>query len=116
MKMLARLRNFMINLETHVSSQFKESYNDLDNIQEIENGIKQRISKINLKSNKDKFLNYGDAIDKVLYLINHRFSLAANIKSLLDSRNLSYKINDYYLLGTDLSEDKKDYSIFRCGK
>lgn len=112
MKMIARLRNFMTNLKTHVSSQFKESYNDLDNIQEIENEIKERISKINLKSNQDNFLNYGDAIDKDLYLFNKKFSFAANKKSLLDYKNLRYKINNYYSFGIDLSEDKKMITLY----
>ena len=32
MQTIAKLRNFMLNIKTHVSSQFKESYNDIENL------------------------------------------------------------------------------------
>ena len=40
-QLIAKLRNFMINIKRHVSKQFKNGYNDINNLEEIEEEIKK---------------------------------------------------------------------------
>ena len=110
MEIIAKLRNFMINIKSHVSLQFKNSYNDLDNIEEIQKEIKNRIDKLNLnemnkidlniKENSFKKLNgikkedHHLIIDKILLCQNN------NICTDLDnSGNFSF--------GVEISEKDK---------
>jgi hypothetical protein len=46
----------MLNVKSDICSQFKASYDDIENIKDIEDDIKQRVDKLQLKKiNKDEF-------------------------------------------------------------
>ena len=49
MQIIAKYRNFISNLKSHISSQFKTSYDDIENIEDIEGQIKQRVDKLKIK-------------------------------------------------------------------
>ena len=110
MQMIAKLRNFMSNIKLHVSSQFKESYNDIENLEEIEKEVKQRIDKLNYKYNKNEVSIMKDICNKKLVGLNEKsYLLTVNKKSFFDNFHMNCKIesDDKYSFGMELSEDKK---------
>ena len=40
-QIIAKYRNFMSNIKSHISSQFKKSYDDIEDLEEIEEEIKK---------------------------------------------------------------------------
>ena len=111
METIAKLRNFMNNIKMHVSSQFKESYNDIENLEEIEKEIKKRIDKLNIKNNKNEVEIMKDKAIKQLEGNNVKFYPITIDKNLLfDKKRLSCKIetNDIYSFGIELSEDNNN--------
>ena len=111
MQTIAKLRNFMLNIKTHVSSQFKESYNDIENFEEIKKEIKQRIDKLNLKYNKNEVLIMKDKSNKQLSgILEKSYPLTIDKNALLESRHVSCKVenSDKYTFGIELTEDKKN--------
>ncbi len=43
METVAKLRNCMLNIKCHISSQFKKFYDDIENLEEIKEEIKKEL-------------------------------------------------------------------------
>ena len=116
MKSISKLRNFMKNIKIHISNQFTNSYNDIDNLDEIEEEIKKSIKTIDLKS----FITNNLASIKKQSLKNLfgiqkiENNIRINKKILFDDLTLT---NDgdskgIYLFGVQLSDDKTMITAF----
>jgi hypothetical protein len=56
METIAKYRSFMANIKSYISSNFKKPYDDIENINDIEKEIKNRIDKMGLKQiDKNEF-------------------------------------------------------------
>ena len=116
MKTIAELRNFMLNIKYHISSQFKKYYDDIENLEEIKEEIKKRVDKKKLKE-----ININENIDiknKSLKQLNlilpKQFSIAFNQKDFLNFGHVRCFVdeNKNYEFGLELSEDKRLINIY----
>ena len=70
---IAKLKNFMINIKSYISKQFKEIYDEINNLDIIDKEIKKRIEQLNLEE-----FNKADIIE----IKNKYFkTLNSNVKS-----------------------------------
>lgn len=113
---IEKIRNFMKNLKMDISSKFKKSYDDIENLQQLQDEIKQKIDKLKIKQiNKNFVINLKNKYIKNLYeLPKKQVVTTLNKKLLFDNSRLSNKIDEQgnYNFGIELSEDKNIIKIY----
>ena len=113
METIAKLRNFMFNVKSHISSQFKASYNDLENIDEIKSKIKDRIDQLKDSLNEMK-INDLNVIKNCIKNLNgikkEKHPLRFDKKLLLESENIYTHLDIFknYAFGVELSQKDKN--------
>ena len=116
MATVAKSRNFMLNLKIHISSKFKKSYDDIEDIEDIKNEIKQSISKFKLKRiNKYEFENTKkNVIQKLTGGTPMKYPISFKKKALFDNSHVKCTPDKdgYYTFGLELSEDKKIVNVY----
>ena len=116
MATVAKSRNFMLNLKIHISSKFKNSYDDIEDIEDIKNEIKQSISKFKLKKiNKYEFENTKkNVIQKLTGGTPMKYPISFKIKALFDNSHVKCipDKDGLYTFGLELSEDKKIVNVY----
>ena len=117
MQIIAKLRNFMINVKSKVSAEFKNSYNDIENLEDFQEKIKERIGQLNLeklnenniliKKSKNLLINLSEIKKEI-------FPLIAKKKVIIENGNMSCKLGKegIYSFGMELSEDKVMINIY----
>ena len=111
MQLIAKLKNFMKNIKEHVSKQFKNGYNDIDNLEEIEEEVKKRIERLKLKELKNEEFNIKDYNSKHLVgLLKKPYTLSINKQILLDKTHILYKLDKEgnYCFGLEISDKDKN--------
>ena len=102
----------MENIKFHISSQIKEKYNEIGNLEEIEEQIKNRISKLKLDKIDEK-----EILEMKKLIINKDISYKTkdyyfnfNKDDLLKNKDLNIDVenNNKYIFGVYLSKDKKE--------
>lgn len=114
MKTIAELRNFMLNVKSHVSSQFKASYNDLQNIDEIKSKIKERTDqlKTNLNEMKKNELNVSkNSIKNLNGIKKEKHLLSIEKKLLLESENIYTHLDKFKNFAFGVEINKKDNKL-----
>ena len=114
METIAKLRNFMLNIKSQVSSQIKASYNDLENIDEIKSKIKERIEllKTSLDEMKKNDLNIiKNSIKNLNGIKKEKHLLSIEKKLLLESENIYTHLDKFknFAFGVEIS--KKDNNL-----
>ena len=111
MKTIAELRNFMLNIKYHISSQFKKYYDDIENLEEIKEEIKKRVDKLKLKEiNKNENIDMKNkSIKNLSGIIQNQFIISFNKKQFIENGNVSCFVDKdkNYSFGIELSENKK---------
>ena len=116
MLIIAKYRNFMTNIKSYISSQFKKPYDDIENIEDIEREIKKKVDKLKLKEiNKNENINMKNKSLKNLNLIMYKTMLMSfDKKQFIDfGRVACYvdeKNNNEFAL--ELSKDKKLINVY----
>ena len=109
MQIIAKYKNFMLNIKYHISSQFKKSYDDIENLEEIKEEIKKRVDKLKLKEiNKNENIDMKNKSIKNLNLILFNpLSINFDKKQFMDIGYLNCSLDDknYFIFGLQLSED-----------
>ena len=80
MQIIAKYRNFISNLKSHISSQFKTSYDDIENIEDIEGQIKQRVDKLKIKqidNNEYEYIN-KNRVPNLIGVLPRQFVITFN--------------------------------------
>ena len=107
---IERIRNFMINLKIDISSRFKKSYDNIDNLPQLQDEIKQKIDNLEIKQiYKNEIIDLKNKYIHNLYdLPKKQIIITLNKKLLFDNSQLSNKIDEQgnYNFGIELSEDK----------
>ena len=110
METIAKLRNFMLNLKSHISSQFKISYDDIENVKDLEDQVKQRVDILKLKQvNKDEFeILKKNSLQNLSITLPRKISISFNKKEFLDNTHVKCIADKEGLctFGLELSEDK----------
>jgi hypothetical protein len=110
MEIIAKLRNFMLNIKTEISSQFKTSYDDIENEKYLENQVKQRVDKLKLNQpNKDEFETVKkNSLQNLSISLPRKISISFNKKEFLDNSHVKCIADKEGLctFGLELSEDK----------
>ena len=110
MQIIAKLREFMLTVKTHISSQFRRSYDDIENLEELEDEIKERIRKLKLKEIKKKEYDIvkQNSIQKIYIVSSKASKFSFNREEFLDNRFIKWTFNEgIYIFGLELSEDKR---------
>jgi hypothetical protein len=110
MQIIAKLREFMLTVKTHISSQFRRSYDDIENLEDLEDQIKERISKLKLKEIKKKEYDIvkQNSIQKIYIVSSKASKFSFNREQFLDNRFIEWTFNEgIYIFGLELSEDKR---------
>ena len=116
METIAKLRNFMLNIKYHISSQFKQPYDNIENLEEIKEEINKRVNKLKIKEIHE--IANIDIKNKSLKNLNlilpKQFSVTFNIKEFLDNTHVACFIDKdkNYEFGLELSEDKKLINVY----
>ena len=109
MRIIAKYKNFMLNIKTHISSQFKKYYDDIENLEEIKKEIKKRVDKLKLKEiNKNETIDMKNKSIKNLKLILFRStSIKFDKNQFMNVGNLYCSLDEkrIYTFGLQLSED-----------
>lgn len=118
MQTIARLKNFMVNIKSHISEQFKEKYNEIDNLDDIEKEIKKRINELKLKEIKIEDITdiKNKYIKTITSSLKHQ-SFGINKNELLKHPSVSCKIEEdgiysFFRFGLSLNKNKKDVIIY----
>lgn len=114
METIAKLRNFMINIKSQVSSQFKASYNDLENIDEIKSKIKERTEqlKTSLDEMKKNDLNIiKNSIKNLNGIKKEKHLLSIDKKLLLESENIYTHLDKFKNISFGVEISKKDNKL-----
>ena len=115
---IAKLKNFMINIKSHISKQFKEKYDEIDNLDIIDKEIKERIEKLNLKEfDKVDFTEVKNKYFKTLNSNIKRQIFTLNKAEIIKEGNICCKVDEsgiysYYKFGIGLSKNKKEFIIY----
>ena len=115
MQTIAKLRNFMLNVKTHVSDNFQNKYNDIENIEEIKEEIKKRINKLQLnKINKSVNLNIQKKYNKNIFYLKKGILVTLERDTLFKNPAVTCKVDEEgnMKFGAQLSEDKKMIIFF----
>ena len=115
MHIIAKYKNFMSNIKTYISSQFKKPYDDIENIEDIEEQIKKKVDKLKLKEiNKNENIDMKNKSMKNLNLIlsepmlitfdKKQFLDIGHVKCFIDEKNNNF--------GLELSKDKKLINVY----
>ena len=107
---ISKLQKFMKDLKIDVSSRFKNSYEDIENFDEIENEIKEKVKDIKLQFSKSEVSNVQNLCLKKLATSSIEFSLTFYKKDILNEPKIFKKKLDsqgIYTFGAELSEDNK---------
>jgi len=113
---ILNLRNFMRNLKLDISIRFKNSYNDIEDIDELKKEIKEKVDKFEYKeNNKNEILHFKNKyINNTFQLPKIQIMTTLNKKALLDNSHLNNKIDEQgnYSFGFELSDDKKSIKTY----
>lgn len=115
---IAKLKNFMINIKSHISKQFKEKYDEIDNLEIIDKEIKERIEKLNLKEfDKVDITEIKNKYFKTLNSNIKRQNFTLNKTEIIKETNICCKVDEsgiysYYKFGIGLSKSKKEFIIY----
>lgn len=115
---IAKLKNFMINIKSHISKQFKEKYDEIGNLDIIDKEIKERIEKLNLKEfDKVDFTEVKNKYFKTLNSNIKRQIFTLNKAEIIKEGNICCKVDEsgiysYYKFGIGLSKNKKEFIIY----
>ena len=107
---ITKLKKFMNDLKKDVSSRFQTSYDDIENFEEIEKEIKEKVNSIKIKYSKIEVPNMENIISKKLVSSKEEFSLTINKKNIYNTQKIFRKRLDsqgIYKFGAELSEDNK---------
>ena len=108
---IANLTNFMNNIKIRISVQIKKKYNDFDNLKEIDEEIKNRISKLKLKNlDENNILELKNQVqNKIVSFDNQYYNFNFNKNDLLQGGNLGFSFGGdiKYNFGVCLSQDKQ---------
>jgi hypothetical protein len=107
---IAFLEKFMNDLKKDVSSRFQTSYDDIENFEEIEKEIKEKVNSIKIKYSKIEVPNMENIISKKLVSSKEEFSLTINKKNIYNTQKIFRKRLDsqeIYKFGAELSDDNK---------
>jgi hypothetical protein len=106
---IVKLKKFMNDLKKDVSSRFKNSYDDIENFEEIEKEIKEKVNDIKLKFSKTEVSNVDSLYLKKLVSSEIEFQLTIKSDVFNTKKTLSKKLDSQgiYTFGAELFEDKK---------
>jgi len=107
---IAKLKKFMNDLKQDVSSRFQNSYDDIENYEEIENEIKEKVNSLKLKLGKTEVPNLDNFLLKKLTSSKVEYSLTINKKDVFNPRKKFKKRLDsqgIYKFGIELSDGDK---------
>jgi hypothetical protein len=108
---ISKLQKFMNDLKKDVSSRFKICYNDIENFDEIEEEIKEKVKDIKLQFSKIDVSNVKNLGLKKLDTSKIEFSLTFNKNDILLNEQKIFKKKldpqGIYTFGAELSEDNK---------
>ena len=106
----------MRNLKLDISIRFKNSYNDIEDIDELKKEIKEKVDKFEYKeNNKNEILDFKNkCINNTFQLPKIQIKTTLNKKALLDNSHLNNKIDEQgnYSFGFELSDDKKSIKTY----
>ena len=116
MQIIAKYRNFMSNIKSHISSQFKKSYDDIEDLEEIEEEIKKKVDKLKLKEiNKSEYIDMKNKSTKNLNLILSKpLTINFDKKQFIDFGHVKCFVDEKknYEFGLELSQDKKLVNVY----
>lgn len=118
MKEVANLRNFMQNIKGDISSRFKDTYDDIENFDNIKQEIKQKIDSLNLKGiniNKNEVIEMKKKCNKkIIDLPKKEIMITLNKNILMNNLSLQANIDKdgNETFGAKISEDKKEILFF----
>ena len=106
---IASLKKFMNDLKKDVSSRFNNSYDDIENFEEIEKEIKEKVNDIKLKSSKINVSIVDSLYLKKMVSSEIEFPLTIKSDVFNTKKMLSKKLDSQgiYTFGAELYEDKK---------
>ena len=107
---ITKMKKFMNDLKKDVSSRFQTSYDDIENFEEIEKEIKEKVNSIKIKYSKIEVPNVENIILKKLASSKEEFSITINKNNIFNTQKLFRKRLDsqgIYKFGAELSEDNK---------
>ena len=111
METIAKYRSFMANIKSYISSKFKKPYDDIENINDIEKEIKNRINKLGLKQiDKNEFETLKkNSFPDLVSTLPKKYSISFDKYILLDNSHVKSTIDKegLFVFGLELSEDKK---------
>ena len=111
-QIIGNLTNFMKNIKDHIGGQIKEKYNDIENLKDIEEEIKNRVSNLKLE-----IIDANQIVEMKKQIINKIISnkikdyyFNFNKNDLLQNEDLCVDVeeNKIYTFGVYLSKDKKN--------
>ena len=111
MQIIAKYRNFISNIKSHISSQFKKPYDDIENIEAIEGQIKQRVDKLKIKqidNNEYEYIN-KNRVPNLIGVLPRQFVITFNKNQFLNKYHVKCAADKegLYTFGFELSNDKK---------
>ncbi len=107
---ISKLQTFMNDLKKDVSSRFQNSYDDIENFDEIEQEIKGKVKDIKLQFSKVEVSNVESLFFKKLDTSKIEFSFTFNKNDIFNEKKIFKKRLDsqgIYTFGAELSEDNK---------
>ena len=107
---ITKLKKFMNDLKKDVSSRFQTSYDDIENFEEIEKEIKEKVNSIKIKYSQIEVPNVENIISKKLVSSKEEFPLTINKTNIYNTQKIFRKRLDsqgIYKFGAELSEDNK---------
>jgi hypothetical protein len=111
METIAKYRSFMANIKSYISSNFKKPYDDIENINDIEKEIKNRIDKMGLKQiDKNEFETMKkNCFPDLVSTSPKKFQISFDKNNLLKISHVKSTIDKegLFSFGLELSEDKK---------
>ena len=120
MELIAKYRNFMSNVKSHISSQFKSPYDDLENIEDIEDKIKQRVEKLKIKQIDNKSYEYlkKNSTPNLTGVLPKKIPITFKKNLFLNNSHVKCKADKegIYTFGLELSEDKKIINAYLDAK
>jgi hypothetical protein len=106
---IAFLEKFMNDLKKDVSSRFQTSYDDIENFEEIEKEIKERVNTLQLKFGNTEVSSVDNIILKNITSSKEEFPITINKNNIFNTQKILKRLDPQgiYKFGAELSEDNK---------